>query len=303
VSAGHYVFSAEVTAQLKRIELATRGLVESLFSGEYHSVFKGRGLEFADVREYQPGDDVRSIDWNVTARRGRIFVKEFVEERQLNALVIVDVSGSELFGSGHKRNVEIAAEIAAILSLAATANNDRVGLLVATDRVELFVPPDTGRRHALRLVLQLLALVPAGKGTRLSAAMRYAEKVLRQRTTVFIVSDFLTGVGADPELHHAARKLAWDHDVVPIRLVDHAAAELPNVGMLAVADPEGGTRRLVNTSSRRVREAYRARFAETRRAMDSLFLDLQLDVVDIPTAEEYLPALISFFRRRARRHG
>lgn len=294
------VFGPEVTAQLKSIELATRGAVESLFSGEYHSIFKGRGLEFSDVREYQPGDDVRAIDWNVTARRGRLFIKEFVEERQLNALVLVDVSGSKAFGTGPESNRRIASEIAAILALAATANNDRAGLLLVTDRVEHFVPPDTGRRHALRLVLELLAFQPEGHGTRLSEGMGFAEKVLRQRTTVFLVSDFLTSPAADPQLAHAIRKLAWDHDVVPIRIDDPAGHRLPDVGMLALVDPETGARQVVDTGDRRVRERYRQRVETARRAMDDIFRDLSLDVVDIDPTEEYLPPLIGFFRRRAR---
>jgi len=295
-----HVFTPEVTAQLKRIELTTRGLVESLFSGEYHSIFKGRGLEFSDVREYQPGDDVRAIDWNVTARRGRLFIKEFVEERQLNALVLVDLSASKSFGTGPKDNATIAAEIAAILALAATGNNDRVGLLLATDRVEHFVPPDTGRRHALRLVLELLAYQPEGRGTKLSDAMRFAEKVLRQRTTVFVISDFLTGPEADPDLALAARKLAWDHDVVPIRLTDPRSAELPKVGLMAVTDPETGERRVVNTSSRKVRARFHDAAMRTRESNDALFRDLRLDTVDLDTTEDYLPPLIGFFRRRAR---
>ncbi len=298
---GRHVFSPEVTAQLKRIELATRGLVESLFSGEYHSIFKGRGLEFSDVREYQPGDDVRSIDWNVTARRGHLFVKEFVEERQLSALVMVDLSASKTFGTGAKDHATIAAEIAAILTLAATANNDRAGLLLVTDRVERFVPPDTGRRHALRVVLELLAWQPAGRETRLSEGFRYAEKVLRQRSTVFVISDFLTGSAVDPDLPRSARKLAWDHDVVPVRLLDPAAGRLPRVGMLAVTDPETGRRRVVNTSSRRVRARFEAASAATREEIDKLFGDLKLDTIDLDTGEDYLPPLIGFFRGRARK--
>lgn len=297
---GHHVFSPEVTARLKRIELTTRGLVESLFSGEYHSIFKGRGLEFSDVREYQPGDDVRAIDWNVTARRGRLFIKEFVEERQLSTLVIVDLSASKAFGTGAKDHATIAAEIAAILTLAATSNNDRAGLLLVTDRVEHFVPPDTGRRHAMRLVLELLAYQPAGTGTRLSEGMRYAEKVLRQRSTVFVISDFLTGTAADPDLPRAARKLAWDHDVVPIRLVDPTAGHLPRVGMLAVTDPESGRRQVINTNRRSVRARFEETAAAVQKDLDDLFRDLQLDTIDLVTSEDYLPPLIGFFRRRAR---
>lgn len=295
-----HVFTPEVTAQLRRIELTTRGLVESLFSGEYHSIFKGRGLEFSDVREYQPGDDVRSIDWNVTARRGRLFIKEFVEERQLNALVMIDLSASKSFGTGARDNATIASEIAAILALAATSNNDRVGMLLVTDRVERFIPPDTGRRHAMRLVLELLAYQPEGRETRLSVGMRFAERVLRQRSTVFLVSDFVTGPESDPGLEHAARKLAWDHDVVAIRLSDPASAELPNVGMLAVTNPETGAREIVNSGSRKVREAFRARSLGVRARIDELFRELRVDTVDLDTSADYLPPLIGFFRRRAR---
>lgn len=295
-----HVFTPEVSAQLRRIELTTRGLVESLFSGEYHSIFKGRGLEFSDVREYQPGDDVRSIDWNVTARRGRLFIKEFVEERQLNALVMVDLSASKAFGTGPRDNATIASEIAAILALAATSNNDRVGLLLVTDRVEHFIPPDTGRRHALRLVLELLAYQPEGRETRLSTGLRYAERVLRQRSTVFLISDFVTGPSSDPALEHAARKLAWDHDFVPIRLSDPAAIELPDVGMIAVTNPETGAREIVNSGRRKVRDGFRARSLEVRATIDDLFRELQVDTVDLDTSADYLPPLIGFFRRRAR---
>jgi uncharacterized protein (DUF58 family) len=296
----NHVFTPEVSAQLRRIELSTRGLVESLFSGEYHSVFKGRGLEFSDVREYQPGDDVRAIDWNVTARRGRPFIKEFVEERQLTALVIVDLSASKSFGTGEKSNALIASEIAAILALAATSNNDRIGLLLVTDHVEHFVPPDTGRRHALRMVLELLAFEPHGRTTVLSAGLSYADKVLRQRTTVFLVSDFLVDESADPDLSHAIRRLAWDHDLVPIRLTDPRTYELPDVGLLSMVDPEHGLRRVVNTADAEVRREYRIKAEEQRKAVDDTFRDLQLDAVNIDTTDDYLPPLIGFFRQRAR---
>ncbi len=295
-----FVFSAEVSAQLKRIELTTARLVESLFSGEYHSIFKGRGLEFSDVREYQPGDDVRSIDWNVTARRGHLFVKEFVEERQLNALIVVDLSASKTFGTGAKQNSIIASEIAAILALAATTNNDRVGLLLVTDKVEYFIPPDTGRRHAMRLVLELLSHRPESRSTMLSAGLRYADRVLRQKTTVFLISDFLTGPKADSELIRAARKLAWYHDLVPIRLIDPATGSLPRVGMLALDDPETGHRRVLNTNKRKVRDSWKAHSQQVQERMSDLFRDLKLDVVDVDTRHDYLPPLIGFFRRRAR---
>jgi uncharacterized protein (DUF58 family) len=294
-----HVFSREIAAQVRHIELRTRGLVESLFSGEYHSVFKGRGLEFSDVREYQPGDDVRAIDWNVTARRGRPFVKEYVEERELTALLIVDLSASKDFGTGPRSNAEIASEVAAILAFAAAGNNDRVGLLLVTDRVELFVPPDSGRRHSLRLVLELLSFRPDGRGTKLSAALAYASRILHRRAAIFVISDFLMDEESDPALESAARRLARDHDVVPIRLTDPAGDDLPDVGLLAIVDPETGERRVIDTR-RRVREAYRRRKEAQRVDIAQLFREIGLDAVEVATTEDYVPALVRFFRRRER---
>lgn len=297
---GHRVFTPEVSAQLRRIELTTRGLVESLYSGEYASIFKGRGLEFSDVREYQPGDDVRAIDWNVTARRGRLFVKEHVEERQLNALVVVDVSASKTFGTGAADNRAVAAEIAAIIALAATGHNDRAGLLLVSEEVEHYIAPDTGRRHALRLVLDLLAHRAEGQGTRLSTALGFADRVLRQRSTIFLVSDFVTSTTADPGLEHAARKLAWDHDLVPIRITDPRSLELPNVGLIAVRDPETGSRKVLQSGRRSVREAFRLRAEEQRGRIDDLFREIGVDPIELDPTGEYLPGLIAHFRRQAR---
>jgi len=295
-----HVFSKEIAAQVRRIELRTRGLVESLFSGEYRSVFKGRGLELLDLREYQPGDDVRTIDWNVTARRGAPFVKEYVESRELSALIIVDLSASKQFGTGRASNARVAAEIAAILALSAAGNNDRVGLLLVTDQVELYVPAGSGKRHALRLVLELLSFQPRHRGTRLSAALSYSSHVLHRRTIVFLISDFLTGADVDPDLLPAVRRCAKEHDLVPIRLNDPAATTLPDVGLLAVFDPETGTRRLVDTSSARVRTRFAKAWSDQHDRMSSLLRELRLDVINVDTTQDYVPQLIGFFRRRDR---
>lgn len=297
---GTHVFSREIAAQVRRIELRTKGLVESLFSGEYHSVFKGRGLEFADLRQYQPGDDVRAIDWNVTARRGTPFLREYVEERQLSALIIVDLSGSKQFGTGRADTMRIASEIAAILALAATANNDRVALLLVTDQVELYVPAGSGRRHALRLVLEILTFRPAHRATRLSTALGFASRVLHVRSIILLISDFLTDEHVDPELRHALRRCRRDHDLVPIRLTDPGGAALPNVGMLAVVDPETGMRRIVNTGSARVRARYAQARLDQQAHMSSLLRDLRLEVVEVDTRRDYVPALVGYFRRRDR---
>ena len=297
---GERVFSKEVTAWLRRIELRTRGLVESLFSGEYRSVFKGRGMEFSDVREYQPGDDVRAIDWNVTARRGRVFIKEHVEERELSVLLIVDCSASKDFGTGLKPNVVIASEVAGILALAATDNNDRVGLLIVTDSVELYIPPDSGRCHAMRLVLDLLSFRPSGRGTKLSRALEYASKVLHQRTAVFLISDFLLGEKSDSSFMADARRFSREHDLIPIRVTDPGGATLPDVGLLARADPETGIRRVQNTSDEFVRQDYAESRLSQKTEIDGLFRQLQTDVVEVTSTEDYVLPLIRFFRRRER---
>jgi uncharacterized protein (DUF58 family) len=257
-------------------------------------------MEFSDVREYQPGDDVRAIDWNVTARRGRPFVKEHIEERELTALLIVDLSASQDFGTGPKRNAVIASEVAAILALAATGNSDRVGLLLITDRVELFVPPDSGRRHALRLVLEILSFRPSGRGTKLSTALEYAAKVLRQRSIVFLISDFLMDDDSDPIFVQDARRFSREHDLVPIRLSDPGTATLPDVGLLALADPETGQRHVVNTSDAHVRQEYAERRAAKREALQALFQQLRLDAIEISSEKDYVLPLIAFFRRRER---
>jgi uncharacterized protein (DUF58 family) len=295
-----HVFSKEIAAQVRRIELRTRGLVESLFSGEYRSVFKGRGIELLDLREYQPGDDVRSIDWNVTARRGVPFVKEYVEARELSVLIVVDLSASKQFGTGRAANALIASEIAAILALSAAGNHDRVGLLLVTDQVELYVPAGSGRRHALRLVLELLSFRPSHRGTRLSAALSYIARVLHRRSIVFFISDFLTSAEADPDFLRAARRCGKQHDLVPIRLNDPAAATLPDVGLLAVFDPESGTRRLVNTGSAGVRARFAKAWSDRHDRMSALLRELRLDVINVDTTQDCVPQLIGFFRRRDR---
>jgi len=294
------VLSKETRARVRRIELRTRGLVESLFSGEYHSVFKGKGLEFTDLREYQAGDDTRAIDWNVTARRGTTFLREYVEERQLSVLIIVDLSASKRFGTGRASNGLIASEIAAVLALAASANNDRAGLLLVTDQVELYVPARSGRRHVLRLVLEILSFQPAGQGTRLSAALEYAQRVLHTRSTIFLISDFVTSAKSDPQLAGAARSCSARHDLIPIRLTDPGGATLPDVGMLAVFDPETQARKVVNTSSAKVRARYAQANADRHMEISHLLRFLGLDVIEVDTTQDYVTRLVGFFRRRER---
>jgi uncharacterized protein (DUF58 family) len=290
----------EVLRQVRRIELRTRGLVSSRFSGEYHSVFKGQGIEFVEVREYLPGDDVRAIDWNVSARTGGVFVKKYVEERELTVLLMVDLSGSQRFGTRGRFKSEMVAEVAASLAMSAVRNNDRVALLVFTDRVELFVPPRKGRRHVLRILRDLLAFRPAGAGTDLGGALEYATRLLRSRSIVFVVSDFLGAAGSEG-FERALRVAAHRHDVVPVTLADPADLELPDAGLLRVVDPETGRLVVVDSGSARVRARYAAAVQEERTGLRRAFRRLGLDEIGLRTDEPTSTAILSFFRRRERR--
>ena len=289
----------EVLRQVRRVELRTRGLVSSRYSGEYHSVFKGQGIEFVEVREYLPGDDVRAIDWNVSARTGGVFVKKYVEERELTVLLAVDLSGSQRFGTRGRFKSDMVAEVAASLAMSAVRNNDRVGLLAFTDRVELFVPPAKGRRHVLRILRDLLAFRPAGAGTDLGGALEYALRVLRSRSIVFLVSDF-QGT-QDERAGKALTVAAHRHDVVPVVLTDPAEAELPDAGLIEVADPETGQRVVVDSGSEAVRERYAEAVRDERAALRRSFRRLGVDEISLATDEPTSSAILSFFRRRERR--
>lgn len=295
----------DLLQRVRRIEIATRRAVEDTLSGQYHSVFKGRGMDFAEVRAYAPGDDVRAIDWNVSARLGHLFVKRFVEERELTVMVLCDVSASADFGSREKTKGEVAAEIAALLAFSAIANGDRVGLLLFTDRVERFVPPRKGRRHALRIVSEILQFRPERRRTDVGAALEYLRRALRRRTVAFVLSDFLETVDApEARLERALRIARRKHDVVPIRITDALEEALPAAGLAWVEDPETGATVRVDLSDGRVR----ARYAEAARASDErlrrTFARLELDTVSVHADDaSYVTPLLAFFRARARRMG
>lgn len=292
--------SREVLRQVRRIDLRTRSLVDSRFSGEYHSVFKGQGIEFAEVREYQPGDDVRSIDWNVTARLGHPYVKRYVEERELTVLLVVDLSGSQRWGTRRRFKSEQVAEVAAMLAMSAMRNNDRVGLLLLTDRIEWFVPPRKGRRHVLRLVRDLLAFRPAGSGTDLATGLAYATRLLRSRSVVFLFSDFELRGGWDA-FSRALTRATARHDVVGVRLSDPGDYELPRVGLLSLRDPETGEQVVVDTSAARTRERYAHLVNADAERATRLFRRLGVDEIRLRTDAPSAPALLAFFGRRARR--
>jgi uncharacterized protein (DUF58 family) len=286
----------EVLRQVKRIELRTRGLVNSRFTGDYHSVFKGMGMEFAEVREYQPGDEVRTIDWNVSARMDRLFVKRFVEERELTVLLVVDCSGSSRGGSGVQDKQGMAAELAAVLALTATRNNDRVGLLLHSDQVEHVVPPRKGRRHALRLVRDVLAWPPGARGTDLAAAFDYAARLLPHRSIVFVLSDFVS-----PEMDRSLTRLSRRHDVVAVVLDDPAERQLPDIGVARLVDTESGAIVEVDTGNAVVRDRYRRALEAERAARQSLLRRLAVDEVEVKLELGYVDPLLRFFRVRETR--
>lgn len=286
----------EILRQVKLLELRTRGLVNSLFTGEYRSVFKGQGMEFSEVREYQPGDEVRSIDWNVTARMRKPYVKRYIEERELTVMLVVDLSGSERFGTRKRFKSELASELAAVLAMSAIRNNDRVGAVLFTDRIEHVVPPRKGRRHALRLMRDLLAFEPVGTGTDIAAAVDYAGKMLVHKSIIFLVSDF-----QEEELEQPLKLLAQRHDVVAVTVDDPSEHELPDLGLARFIDPESGETLDVDTSDPEVR----ARFAEavteeiTRRRR--LLRRLAIDEIPLHTDGGVVDPLIRFFRTRETR--
>lgn len=285
----------ELFRKIRRLEIRTKGLVNNVFGGEYHSAFKGRGIEFSEVRPYQIGDEIRSIDWNVSARTGETYVKVFEEEREQTVLLVVDVSGSEDFGTQGSLKREMAAEICAVLAFSAIKNNDKVGLVLVSDRIELFVPPKKGRRHVLRLVRDLFAHEPASRGTDLSAAFTHVIHVLRRRSIVIILSDFL-----DTGFDRALRALANRHDTIAVHLQDPREESLPPIGLLELTDAETGETVVVDTADRRARAAFADAAATRREALLSLLKQMRLDYVPIRTDEDYVEPLVRFFRHRHR---
>ena len=286
----------EIQERIRRIEIHSRRLVNEVFSGEYHSTFKGRGMEFEDVREYQPGDDIRLIDWNVTARTGAPFIKKFREERELTLAFLVDVSASGRFGTAGKWKSETAAEVCAILSIAAAFNNDKTGLILFTDKVECFVPPAKGKSHVLRLIRELLYFAPQGQKTSLAVGLEYVLNALKRRSIVFIVSDFID-TGWERALSVAARK----HDVIALVLSDPREEELPPVGLIALEDAESGARLMVDAADLQFRRIYSGRAKAFRANLERTFRRYKTDFIPIQNGRPYLVPLMKFFKERERR--
>ena len=286
----------DLLKKVRRIEIRTKRMVNELFSGEYHSVFKGLGMEFSEVREYQPGDDIRNIDWNVTARFGHPYLKIYKEERELVVMLVVDLSGSQRFGTGERFKTEAAAEISAVLSLAAIKNNDKVGLLVYTDRIEKFIPPKKGRNHVLRLIREILYLKPKGRGTNTSLALEHLLGVIKKKCVVFLISDFIDSDYEKP-LAIAARK----HDLIALKLSDQLERSFPKAGLIRLYDLESGAERLVDSSSAKFRKLFRIRIGLSGQRFDKTMSRMGIDTVYIPAGGDYSRPLIRFFESRARR--
>ncbi|HVM62036.1 MAG TPA: DUF58 domain-containing protein [Verrucomicrobiae bacterium] len=289
----------EIFKKVRQIEIRTNREVTDVLGGQYHSVFKGRGMEFEEVREYLPGDEVRSIDWNVTARFGHPFIKKFREERELTVMLVVDVSASGQFGSVRQTKNELAAELAAVLAFSAIRNNDKVGLIMFTDQIEKFVPPKKGRRHVLRVVREILAFQPQGRGTNLSLALDYLNRVQARRAVTFVVSDFQ--VNDEESVRKKLRVASKRHDVIALSLRDPREEELPAVGLVELRDAETGERALVDTFDRKVREEFAARARSRLDALRRLLRSASVDQVEIRSDADYVLPLIQFFNMRERR--
>lgn len=286
----------DILKKIRRIELRTRHLVNSVFAGQYHSVFKGRGMNFEEVREYAPGDEIRSIDWNVTARMNAPYIKKFTEERELTVMLLVDVSASGMFGSVDLSKRELAAEVASILAFSAINNNDKVGLILFTSEVELFIPPKKGRLHTLRLIREMLFFEPKGKATNLAGALDYLNRVMSRRSVVFVVSDFMA-----PDFTKALTVTSRRHDLVAMPVLDPGEGEVPDVGIVTLEDAETGEQIDVDTSNRLVREELADLNEERLRALERLLRSRRVDIVRLATDEDYLVALRTFFEQRERR--
>ena len=281
---------------VRQIEIRTKGLVNQVFSGEYHSVFKGRGMEFSEVREYQFGDDIRNIDWNVTARFGHPYVKIFEEERELTVILMVDLSGSQMFGSLSKTKQRVAAELSAILAFSALKNNDKVGLILFTDKVEKFVPPRKGNSHVLRIVRDVLSFEPEGNQTNLRTALEFMNGAIKKRSIVFLLSDFM-----DEGYEKILRVVGKKHDLIGIVLDDRRESEIPKMGLVKLTDAETNQERWIDTSSQRVQNALRKRRQQIQEKRKSLFITSRLDSIYVQAGSNYITPLVNFFRLRERR--
>lgn len=284
----------ELLKKIRKIEIKTRGLSSNIFAGEYHSAFKGRGMTFSEVREYQYGDDIRDIDWNVTARMGHPYVKVYEEEREMTVMLLVDVSRSRLFGAVGEEKREMIAEIAATIAFSAISNNDKIGMLFFSDKIEKFIPPKKGKKHILFLIRELLDFTPENPGTDIGVALRYFTDAQKKRSTTFLISDFIDSHDFSRPLSIAARK----HDLIAVQIYDRRDASLPDVGMMRVADLETGADRWIDTSNKKVRRAYDRWWYDRQQAMTEAMQRSRVDIASVSTDEDYVKSLMALFRMR-----
>ena len=290
--------SSDILRQVRKIEIKTRGLSNDIFAGHYHSAFKGRGMAFSEVREYRVGDDVRDIDWNVTARSRSPHIKVYEEERELTMMLLVDVSGSRMFGTADKLKKNVITEIAAVLAFSATENNDKVGCILFSDRIEKFIPPKKGRSHILMIIRELIEFVPQHGGTALSEPFRYLTNVLKKRCTAFVLSDFMEPEEDRKRFEDALKIASGKHDIVGIRVYDRRDAELPDVGIMEVQDAETGRKMWIDTSLAALRDHYRGEWERLSRETASVLNRSRVDNVSVATDEDYVKALIKLCKRR-----
>jgi uncharacterized protein (DUF58 family) len=290
------MLTKELLKQVRQIEIRTKGLVNHLFSGEYHSVFKGRGMEFSEVREYQYGDDIRNIDWNVTARFGHPYIKIFEEERELTVMLMVDMSGSLMFGSVSKTKQRVAAELSSILAFSALKNNDKVGLILFTDKIEKFVPPRKGNKHVLRIIREVLSFEPEGNATDIKAALEFMNNAIKKRSIIFLLSDFL-----DEDYEKILRVVGKKNDLIGVVLDDRRENEIPPIGLIKFTDAETGEERWIDTSNLRVRKVMKEARKEAVAKRNTMFLTSRLDRIHIQTGVDYIKPLVQFFRMREKR--
>ena len=288
----------DILKRVRKIEIKTRGLSNEIFAGKYHTAFRGRGMSFSEVREYRVGDDVRDIDWNVTARSRKPHIKVYEEERELTMMLLVDVSGSRMFGSSELLKKNVITEIAAVLAFSASQNNDKVGCIFFSDRVEKFIPPKKGRQHILMIIRELVGFKPEGRGTSLSEPLRFLAAVSKKRTTSFLLSDFMDSEADAAAFEEALKITGGRHDLVGIRVYDHREQELPDVGIVELEDAETGEKVWIDSSSRRVREAYANDWARRNQRIETMLKQNRIDTATVATDEDYVAALIKLFKQR-----
>lgn len=287
--------TSDLLKKVRKIELKTRGLSNHIFAGEYHTAFKGRGMAFSEVREYQPGDDIRTIDWNVTARFNTPFIKVFEEERELTVMLIIDVSGSKNFGTQKQMKQELVTELSAVLAFSAIQNNDKIGVIFFSDKVEKFIPPKKGKSHILRIIRELIAFEPENKGTDIGEALRYFNNVIKKRAVCFVISDFM-GDNFEAPLKIANKK----HDVVTISINDKREEELPNIGLIQMKDAETGEIKWIDTGNKSIRQNYKKNYLRNKEEVNQLFKNSGVDTIQLRTDMDYIKPLIQFFKRRVK---